>query len=126
MSFNAYTPPGLWDRTRLARIGFVTGLIFGIGLGWFFHGVISLIIRFGILVLLLIPLMLIAWLWWRSSRTVYRRDGGGTVMTWTTANFPGFGSAPSDNAPRSDDRRSQESGQVYDLDELKRQQERNR
>jgi hypothetical protein len=124
MSFNAYTPPGLWDRTRLARFGFIAGIIIGIGIGWFFHGLISFIIKFGIVAVLMIPLLFIGWLWWRSSRTVYR-DPRGTMMTWTTANFPGYGGA-SDQATRSDGRRVPESGQFVDLDDLKRPEEYNR
>ncbi len=126
MSFNAYTPPGLWDRTRMARFGFIAGAIFGIGVGWFFHGLISLIVRFGIVMMLMIPILLIAWLWWRSSRTISRPTNRGSVMTWTTGGFPGYGEAAAEQAPKPEERRYQDTGQIYDLDELKRQQERNR
>lgn len=69
MSFNAYTPPGFWDRTRFARFGFVAGLVVGVLVGWFFHGVVSLILRLGFVIALLIPLAIVLWLWWRSNRT---------------------------------------------------------
>ncbi|MGI8484566.1 MAG: hypothetical protein ACR2OU_09895 [Thermomicrobiales bacterium] len=130
MSFNAYTPPGLWDRTRMARFGFIAGAIFGIGVGWFFHGLISLIVRFGIVMVLVIPILLIAWFWWRSSRTISRPTSRGSVMTWTTAGFPGYGGnggePTAEQSPNPEGRRFQDTGQIYDLDELKRQQERNR
>jgi hypothetical protein len=126
MSFNAFTPPGLWDRTRMARFGFIAGIIFGIGIGWFFHGLISLIVRFGIVMVFMIPILLIAWFWWRSSRTISRPGNRGSVMTWTTASFPGYGGPSPDQTPPSPPRRTQEGEQIYDLDEIKRQQERNR
>lgn len=69
MSFNAYTPPGFWDRTRFARFGFIAGLVVGVLIGWFFHGVVSLILRLGFVIALLIPLAIVLWLWWRSNRT---------------------------------------------------------
>ncbi|HWV36290.1 MAG TPA: hypothetical protein VNZ55_11705, partial [Thermomicrobiales bacterium] len=103
----------------------VAGIIVGVGLGWFFHGLISLLVRFGLVMFLMIPLLLIGWLWWRSSRTVSRPGRQGTVMTWTTASFPGYGGMP-EPTPRPDGGRFQDSDQIYDLDELKRQQERNR
>ncbi len=126
MSFNAYTPPGLWDKTRMARFGFIAGIICGIGIGWIFHGLISLLVRFGIVMVFMIPLLLIAWFWWRSSRTISRPRNRGAMMTWTAANFPGYGGPTPEQSPNPEGRRVQESGQIYDLDELKRQQERNR
>jgi len=82
MSFNAYTPPGFWDRTRFARFGFVAGLVVGILIGWFFHGVVSLIMRVGFVIALLIPLAIVLWLWWRSSRTPMPADRPRTSIQW--------------------------------------------
>lgn len=64
----AAIPPQWWDRLRGAQFGFVAGLLIGLIFGWFFHGVISLAIRFGLLMLLLLPLIVIGWFWFRSQR----------------------------------------------------------
>lgn len=57
-----------WDimraRFRYGTYGFVPGIIIGIFLGWFFHGVISTIVRFGFLILLLLP-FIIGFIVWR-------------------------------------------------------------
>lgn len=82
MSFNAYTPPGFWDRTRFARFGFIAGLVVGILVGWFFHGVVSLVMRVGFVIALLIPLAIVLWLWWRSSRTPMPADRPRTSIQW--------------------------------------------
>jgi len=50
------SPYDFWARTRVPRITFLIGLILGLVMGWFFHGVISLIIRLGILLIFLVPL----------------------------------------------------------------------
>lgn len=62
-------PPHWWERLKGAQFGFIGGIIVGLFLGWFFHGVISLAIRFGLLLILLLPLLVIGWLWLRSQRT---------------------------------------------------------
>ncbi|MBA2468277.1 MAG: hypothetical protein H0V37_02595 [Chloroflexia bacterium] len=61
-------PPNWWERLKGAQFGFILGLVVGLLLGWFFHGVISLAIRFGLLLVLLLPLIVIGWLWMRSRR----------------------------------------------------------
>ena len=68
-TISAAVPPHWWERLRGAQFGFVAGLLVGLVMGWVFHGVISLAVRFGILVLLLLPLILIGWLWLRSQRS---------------------------------------------------------
>jgi hypothetical protein len=62
----------LWARTRQARIGFVTGLILGALMGWFFHGLISFIIRFFFVLVLLVPLALALYAWFRFRRELDR------------------------------------------------------
>ena len=42
----AAIPPQWWDRLKGAQFGFIAGLAIGLIFGWFFHGVISLAIRF--------------------------------------------------------------------------------
>ncbi len=87
MSFNAYSPPGWWDRTRMLRYAFAVGLVLGIGMGWFFHGIISMMFRFGLVFLLLLPLALLAFMWWRSSRERNRMQTSMTVVRWGNTPF---------------------------------------
>lgn len=91
MRMNAQIPQHWWERIRWARGGFFAGLLIGVMLGWFFHGIISFLFRFGLVLVLLLPLLVIGWLWWRSSR----RDGAGvptaTVMTWRGEDTSGRG-----------------------------------
>jgi hypothetical protein len=91
VSFNTYTPPGWWDRTRMLRYTFVAGLLVGVMAGWFFHGLISMAVRFGVVVVLLIPIALLVFMWWRSSRERNRLQTTMTVMRWTGGQFPPYG-----------------------------------
>lgn len=52
------------DRFQWGSYGFATGLLLGVILGWIFQGVVSWIVRFGIVLLVLVPLVL-AFLAWR-------------------------------------------------------------
>ncbi len=64
----AAVPDQWWDRLKGAQYGFIAGIFIGLIFGWFFHGVISMAVRFGMLLLLLLPLLVIGWLWFRSQR----------------------------------------------------------
>lgn len=55
----------LWWQARWARYAFGIGLVIGIILGWVFHAVITFVFRFGLAMLLLIPLLIVAYLLWR-------------------------------------------------------------
>jgi hypothetical protein len=77
-------PQQWWDRLRGAQFGFIAGLVIGLIFGWFFHGIISLAIRMGVLLLLLLPLIVIGWFWFRSrSASRSTQPSGGNVVTWT-------------------------------------------
>ena len=58
-------PYDFWTRTRVPRITFLIGLVLGLFMGWFFHGVISLIVRLGILLIFLVPLAIAVYFWFR-------------------------------------------------------------
>lgn len=77
-------PPSidLWARTRVPRITFLVGLILGLIMGWFFHGVISLAVRFFFVLVLLIPLAIALYFWFRLRRrdTVGPTGGGGMTV----------------------------------------------
>ncbi len=68
-AFTSSIPQHWWERLKGAQFGFIAGILIGLIFGWIFHGVISLAIRFGMLVLLLLPLIVIGWLWFRSQRS---------------------------------------------------------
>ncbi len=87
MRMNAQIPQHWWERIRWARQGFFAGMLVGVVLGWFFHGIISFILRFGLVVVLLLPLLVIGWLWWRSSRGGSMEQST-TVMTWRSDDIP--------------------------------------
>ncbi len=53
------------ERFRWGSYGFVGGVLVGAFLGWFFHGLISTVIRFGFVALLLIPLVIVFLVWRR-------------------------------------------------------------
>lgn len=61
-------PLDLWARTRVPRITFLVGLVIGLIGGWFFHGVISIAIRFFFVLVLLIPLAIALYFWFRLRR----------------------------------------------------------
>lgn len=88
MNVNTRLSQPLWERFRWARGGFLAGLLVGVVLGWVFNGIISFLLRFGLVLVLLLPLLVIGWLWWRSSRSGGTNGPGGpggpvtTVVTW--------------------------------------------
>lgn len=151
MNVNAQIPQQWWERIRWTRHGFFIGLFLGIGIGWFFHGLISFIVRFGLVLLLILPLLVIGWFWLRSSRSGRTGDHPGSerrVMTWTSGNaqpdepFGPFVDVPTRPTRRVDyeepyvraehSRSHQDSGRSIPTDveielrELKRQQEQGR
>jgi predicted lipid-binding transport protein (Tim44 family) len=85
-TISAAVPPHWWERLKGAQFGLVAGLLIGMLLGWFFHGIISMAVRLGFLVLLLLPLIVIGWLWLRSQRSSGTNQAGQppASMTWTT------------------------------------------
>lgn len=90
MDRNAYMPPGWWSRTRVHRYVFGAGMAVGIFFGWFFHGLISFVIQFGVVMILLLPLAVLAYMWWRSSRASRRTHATMTVVRWSPEEGSGF------------------------------------
>lgn len=93
-AFSASIAGQMWERLRWARYAFLAGLAVGVMLGWFFHGVISLLVRFGIVLVLLLPLLVIGYFWMRSSRQSRGGNGGQQVVTWTMSGQGGPGQPP--------------------------------
>lgn len=102
----------------MLRYAFIVGVVFGTALGWAFHGLISMAVRFGFVALLLIPLLLVVFMWWRSSRERNRMQATMTVMRW------GGGQVP----PRGgDDPWGQvgfDNGDVIDLNDVRAREQR--
>jgi predicted lipid-binding transport protein (Tim44 family) len=136
---SAAIPPHWWERLKGAQFGFIAGILIGLIFGWIFHGIISLAVRFGILIVLLLPLIVIGWLWFRSRRPTQSGPGGQPMGmqqgSWTAVIDV---ERPAPRAPRNDDP-SREFIDVplvrpraetrpddieAELDALKRQQER--
>ena len=114
MSFNTYTSPGWWDRTRMMRYVFIAGLVVGVFAGWFFHGLISMVIQFGVVIVLLLPLAVLGFMWWRSSRERNRMQSSMTVMRWGSGQFPPFGN---DMATDHVGRMRYDRDEVVDIDD---------
>lgn len=74
----AFAPMGVRDRFQWGGYGFVAGLLLGLLLGVFFYGVVSFVIRYGVVILLLVPLI---WLFfaWRGRRPPERPLGRAEV-----------------------------------------------
>ena len=73
----------VWWRARWARYAFVAGMVLGVALGWAFHAVIGLFIRFGLALVVLVPLLLIGYAVWRARRggsPLGRPPGEMTIM----------------------------------------------
>lgn len=131
-------PPNWWERLKGAQYGFILGLLVGLLLGWFFHGVISLAIRFGLLLVLLLPLIVIGWLWLRSRRLEGQPGPARTVAnpepTWTAVIDVERAPPPSQREAATPPlidvpfvkpaRESSPSDVEAELDALKRQRER--
>lgn len=96
----------LWSRTRLARITFIVGLILGLFLGWFFHGVISFVVRFFFVLILLVPLAIAIYAWWR----LRRQDGRGDIGSATTVISVDTWDSPGRYGQSSRRRRTPEDG----------------
>lgn len=103
---------------RRMQVSFVVGLILGVLLGWAFSGVISAIMRFGLLAVLLVPFVLALIFWWKVRQSP--KSDSTTIVTWSNAGLPPLNDDPfgNINPPR---RKLDED--FIDLDELRRERE---
>jgi len=122
-------PRSWWEETARARMWFLAGLVVGALIGWFFHGVVSLVIRLGFFILLLIPIAIIFWLFIRSRRPPQEQPSGPRVFT--IGPNP-FGNGPNPFAGPSRQQPPQSPAEPvidlndedYDLESFKRRLER--
>lgn len=74
-----------YGQLRGLRNGFIAGLLIGMLIGWFFHGLVGLAVRFGFVLALLIPLAIVVWFFFLRGRGgTPARDSGVQVFTWGT------------------------------------------
>jgi hypothetical protein len=141
----SFLPPEWSHRLKGAQVGFIAGIVVGLIFGWIFHSVISLAVQFGLVLFLLLPIIVIGWLWFRSQRASRmsqgdqsgpeRRTGSWTsvidVQTVEMTRQPAAGSEHSPREPQlvdvplirpSADRRPTDV--EAELEALKRAQER--
>jgi SNF family Na+-dependent transporter len=84
-----FLPPAWSQRLKGAQVGFIAGIVVGLIFGWIFHSVISLAVQFGLVLFLLLPIIVIGWLWFRSQRASRAGQGGQpgpdrSPGSWTT------------------------------------------
>lgn len=97
---------------RVTKIAFVLGLLLGLVLGWIFSSLVGAVFRYGLLALLIIPLILAIYFWWRIRNA--KPTDGPTVVTWSAGSMP-----PMQDDIFSQIRRDQKSLEdvVIDLDD---------
>ena len=104
--------------------GFVAGLIVGLLLGWFFHGVVGLVIRLGFALVLLIPLAIVIWFFFIRGRIRASGEEGGSgrvqVFTWRDGQGLGRASGDPPTPPTRRERSSDADPIDVEFEELKR------
>lgn len=75
----------------MMRYIFGAGVVLGVFIGWFFHGLISMAIQFGVVLVVVLPLAVLGYMWWRSTRQRSRPRTSMTVMRWEGGRFPPYG-----------------------------------
>lgn len=106
---------------RGTQIGFVAGLLLGILLGWMFSGVVGAVMRLGFLAVVLFIFLAALLFWWNMRRA--SQTEGPTVFTWSNTSLPQNQDDFRDSGMPRQDSRDQD---VIDLEELKKQIERER
>lgn len=105
---------------RGTQIGFIVGLILGILLGWIFSGLIGAVVRFGFVAVAMVLLIGAILFWWNTRQ---RPEGDGPkVYTWTSTSI-----SPNQQDLYRNQNMPRQSGipqDVIDLEELKREMER--
>ena len=106
---------------RGTQIGFIVGLLLGILLGWMFSGVVGAVMRLGFLAVVIFIFLAAVLFWWNTRRAP--RDEGPTVFTWSSTSIS---PPPADFRDAGTPRYDTRDQDVIDLEELKKQIERER
>lgn len=102
--------------SRRMQFAFVAGLLLGILLGWLFSGLVGAVMRFGLLAVLLIPLILALIFWWKIRQAP--KSDGTTIVTWGSTGLPPM---DGDIFRGQDIGRPTRDDDVIDLEELRRE-----
>lgn len=134
MQFQMPPNQGWPGQFRGLRNGFIAGLIVGMLIGWFFHGLVGLAVRFGFVLAFLIPLAIVVWFFFlrsgnRSAPQAEIDQGGVRVYTWgsdkASDRYSGAERWRSDPGPPDPDQqpyvRNEEDIIDLEFEELKRQ-----
>ena len=131
MQFQRPPTAPLTNQFRGMRNGFLAGLIIGMLIGWFFHGFVGLVVRFGFVLLLLIPLAFVVWFFFLRNRAAGGQQpgaGGMQVYTWRSGEGGQryTGDPREDSAPGKASRQARNEDEIIDLEfeELKRKSDR--
>jgi hypothetical protein len=68
----------LLEKLRFGLYGLAIGLFIGLILGWLFHGFVGALVKIGIVAILLVPLGLAIWFWFKISKR--NTDDGSAVQ----------------------------------------------
>jgi hypothetical protein len=131
MQFQQPSNPFGLDRYRGVAKGFLAGVVVGAFIGWFFHGLVGMLIRFGFVLVLLIPLALVVWYFFLRQPAAPRQGGGPggmQVFTWSSGQgsrgrTPGPARQRPNETPPAEPERPARDSDVIDIEfeELKRQ-----
>ncbi len=102
--------------SRRMQVSFIVGLVLGILIGWVFSGLVSAVMRFGFAILLLVPLVVAIWFWFKVRNAAPKAET--TTYTWTSGRLP---TQQDDlfNQVRRDQQRLNDD--VIDLDDIRQE-----
>lgn len=75
-------PPTSLDRFRPLLYAFVAGLLVGMFVGWFFHGLVGTLVRIVVVFLLLVPFVAAGLFWWSIKSGPSRPPPSDIEATW--------------------------------------------
>ena len=77
-------PTPIIERIRYGMYGAAAGLFMGVLIGWMFHGFVSVLVRLGLLLVVVIPVCLAIYFWFKVDRAnrAARQDSGIREAEW--------------------------------------------
>lgn len=58
-------PTPIMERIKYGSYGVVAGLFIGVMMGWMFHGFVSIVVRLGLLLIVILPVCLAVYFWFK-------------------------------------------------------------
>lgn len=102
--------------SRRMQISFIVGLLLGVLIGWVFSGLVGAVMRFGFAILLLVPLALAIWFWFKVRNA--RNQVETTMYTWTSGRLP---TQDDDIFRQAQHGQQRLNDDVIDLDDIRRE-----